>query len=71
MLAIYANKCSKAPFFEEYNTKETLDYIREQLDKFCDWYITPKDAVKYGFVDKVITKQTYRKYLNECHKNSE
>lgn len=61
MLDIYASRCVNGEFFYEkgYDHAKTKTYIQKQLDKISDWYLTPEEAVYYGFADKVLTKREY------------
>jgi ATP-dependent protease ClpP protease subunit len=56
MLDIYAARCIKGEFFTSkgYSAEDTAKYIEEQIDKKTDWWITAKESVYYGFMDRVI-----------------
>jgi ATP-dependent protease ClpP protease subunit len=57
MLDIYTNRCVNGPYFIEKYGKgqhtKVKNYLSTKL-KSGDWYLTAKEAVHYGFVDKVI-----------------
>tara|TARA_R110000751_G_scaffold71196_3_gene143974 strand:- start:925 stop:1557 length:633 start_codon:yes stop_codon:yes gene_type:complete len=54
MVDIYANRCVKGPYFKErdYSLSQVKSYIKRKM-KEGDWYITPEDAVNYGFADNI------------------
>jgi len=57
MFNIYAERCVKGQFFKNLFKKnitpsKVKDYLKEHL-KNGDWYITPEEAVNYGFADEV------------------
>ena len=60
MFNIYAQKCYKGKFFKDKygGTKETIpkvtSWLRTKL-KNGDWYIDAKEAIHYGFADKILS----------------
>jgi ATP-dependent protease ClpP protease subunit len=55
MMTIYAERCVKGQFFKE--KKYTVDQIKKYLYKKFkdgDWYMSPEEAVYYGFADGVL-----------------
>lgn len=63
MLEIYSERCQKGEFFvsKGMDKKKTEDFIYKKLREKTDWYMTAKEAVYYGFADKVLT---HREYIN-------
>ena len=61
MIDIYTDKCMKGKFFKErsYTRSTTKSYIKRKLESNVDWYMTPEEAVDFGFADKVLTKAEY------------
>jgi len=61
MIDIYTDKCMKGKFFKErsYTRSKTKSYIKRKLESNVDWYMTPEEAVDFGFADKVLTKAEY------------
>jgi ATP-dependent Clp protease protease subunit len=55
MVNLYAEKCIKGQFFKEreYSLSKTKTYIKRKLS-LGDWYMTPEEAVNYGFTDGII-----------------
>lgn len=39
--------------------------IREKISDSGEWYITPEQAKRYGFIDHIIKPKTYRQLLKE------
>jgi ATP-dependent protease ClpP protease subunit len=52
MFDIYANRCMGSEFFKEKTPKQIKAFLKKKL-KSGDWYLSPTEAVKYGFIDKV------------------
>jgi ATP-dependent protease ClpP protease subunit len=59
MLQIYANRCQEASYFEDWSQKKIIDFLQERIDKTEDWFMTPQDAVKYGFMDGVLGEKGF------------
>ena len=61
MLDIYAEKCVKGKFFKDkgYTLAKVKSYITKKLEASMDWYMSPEEAVDFGFADKVLTKAEY------------
>jgi ATP-dependent protease ClpP protease subunit len=56
MVEIYLNRCHTAPYWKKKGMKTpqaVADYIRENMDKKQEWYLTPREAVEMGFMDAV------------------
>jgi len=61
MIDIYTDRCINGPFFKEreYSRNRVKAYIKRKLESNVDWYMTPEEAVDFGFADKVLTKKEY------------
>lgn len=61
MIDIYTDRCINGPFFKEreYSRNRVKAYIKRKLESNVDWYMTPEEAVDFGFADKVLTKTEY------------
>jgi ATP-dependent protease ClpP protease subunit len=60
MITIYAERCVKGQFFK--SKKYTVEKVKKYLyTKFKngDWYLTPEEAVYYGFADGVLGDKQY------------
>jgi ATP-dependent Clp protease protease subunit len=55
IMDIYVSRCSKAPYFKGKTKAFIKKFIMSKLDKDEDWFMTAKEAVKYGFMDKIYT----------------
>ena len=59
MLDIYAAKCKDGEKWKD----KTINFIKGQLQKKMDlkqeWYLTPREAIKYGFADAVLGDEGY------------
>jgi ATP-dependent protease ClpP protease subunit len=55
MIAIYSEKSQKGQFFKErgYNLAKTKAYLKRKMNN-GDWYMTPEDAIYYGFIDGIV-----------------
>ena len=60
MMDIYVDVCSKAEMFKDKTEKQVQNYIRKQLDKKEDWWLSAQDAVSHGFSDGVFGTKGYR-----------
>lgn len=58
MLDIYAQRCIKGKFFQDkkYSDKKVKQYLIHKWNNYEDWYLTPDEAVFYGFSDLVLNK---------------
>lgn len=56
MLNIYASRCINGEYFYErgMDHKKTYSFIKKQIEKLTDWWMTAEEAVYYGFMDKVV-----------------
>jgi len=34
--------------------QKTFNFIKKQIEKLTDWWMTAEEAVYYGFMDKVV-----------------
>ena len=59
MLDIYSSRCMNGPYFNGEGVSSVKSFIKSKIDKIGDWYMTPEEAVEYGFADKVLTKREY------------
>ena len=61
MIDIYTDRCIKGKFFKDrsYSRARTKAYIKRKLESNVDWYMTPEEAVDFGFADKVLTRTEY------------
>lgn len=57
MLNIYVDRCIKGQYAKEkgLDKKELMEDFRCRTEKKTDWWMTPEEAVYYGFMDEVIT----------------
>lgn len=55
MLNIYASRCINGQFFKErkYSISKVKGYINTKLRNTADWYMSPDEALYYGFVDTI------------------
>lgn len=55
MLEIYTMKCINGPFFKEKNwaPRKIKSWLKSRMEQNEDWYMSPQEAVNYGFMDRV------------------
>lgn len=53
MLEIYAQRCKDGKFFKGKTKKQIIEYILAKMRDKSDWILTAKEAVNYGFADKI------------------
>jgi ATP-dependent protease ClpP protease subunit len=60
MMTIYAERCVEGKFFKskKYSVDKVKKYLYSKL-KSGDWYLTPEEAVHYGFADGVLGDRQY------------
>jgi ATP-dependent Clp protease protease subunit len=58
MLKIYAKRCIKGKFFQEYyktpTEEKVMRFIEKQMKEKGDWWMDSEEAVNYGFADGVL-----------------
>lgn len=56
MLDIYAAKCANGTFFTErnYSVSRTRKYLDTKMRSEGDVWLTPDEALEYGFIDEII-----------------
>lgn len=60
MMLIYATRCVDGKFFKEkkYSIEQVKKYLYKKF-KDGDWYLSPEEAVYYGFADGVLGSRQY------------
>lgn len=55
VLATYAERCQHGEFFSKgkYSIGKVKSYINTKIKNTTDWWMTPEEAVYYGFADAV------------------
>jgi ATP-dependent protease ClpP protease subunit len=54
MLEIYVEACYKSPGFKGYGKVRIQNSLDKKMRMRQEWYLSAKDAIKYGFIDGVI-----------------
>ena len=54
MLEIYVEACYKSPGFKGYGKVRIQNALDKKMRMQQEWYLSAKDAIKYGFIDGVI-----------------
>lgn len=54
MFEIYAARCANGEFFLNHKYYTPKQYIEKKIKTKVDWYLTPEEAVYYGFADEVV-----------------
>ena len=59
---IFSNRCINSSYFKSKNmTKLAIKkFIKSQTDKYEDWFMTPEQAMYYGFIDDIIGGKKYK-----------
>jgi len=56
MLDIYVEVCYDSPKFKGKTEKQVRSHLKNRMLKEIDVFIKPKDAIEYGFADKILEK---------------
>jgi ATP-dependent protease ClpP protease subunit len=62
MLDIYYQRCKDGDFWKRQGLlteAEIKEYLKENMDKKQEWYMTPRIAVDMGFMDAVLGDEQY------------
>jgi len=61
MIDIYAERCVKGPFFlgQGMEIEEVRKWLKDNIDKKEEFYMTPRQAVNYGFMDAVLGDEEF------------
>ena len=59
MMEIYSRVCMESDFFEDKTTIQVKNYIKKQLDKKEDWWLSGQEAIQYGFADAIFGSEGY------------
>ena len=54
MISLYVEKCQYGPHFKGWTEKRISKFLQDKMDKNEDWYMTPEESVKYGFMDGIL-----------------
>lgn len=54
MIEIFSYKCLDSEMFEGKSIEYIQKHLKDKVDKHGDWYLTPEEALAYGFCDKII-----------------
>ena len=53
MVEIYTEKCKSSNYYKDKKESQVRSDIKRKLDMKGDWFLTPDQAVHYGFADTV------------------
>ena len=59
MMEIYSTVCMESDFFEDKSIIQVKNYIKKQLDKKEDWWMSGEEAVERGFADAIFGSEDY------------
>lgn len=61
MLDIYADRCHEGQYWkrERMDKKAIKEWLKEQMDRRQEFYMTPREAVDKGFMDAVLGDEDY------------
>ena len=62
MIDIYAGRCVKGAFFRErkWTRERVRTYLREQMNTKREWYMSPVEAIRMGFMDGIFGTPGFR-----------
>ncbi len=59
MLEIYTEKCAKSDNFKDYTEARIKKFIDKKMKEKQEWYMTPQEAIDYGFADAIYGSRGY------------
>jgi ATP-dependent protease ClpP protease subunit len=59
MLKIYVDRIKEADFFKDYSETQVLQWLQSTLDTKQQFYMSPREAVEFGFADAVLGDKGY------------
>ena len=59
MLEIYTEKCAKSDNFKGYTEGRIKKFIDKKMKEKQEWYMTPQEAIDYGFADAIYGSRGY------------
>ncbi len=55
MLEVYFNRAKNAPYFKKWTKGKIIELFRKRMNDKEEWYLLPKDTIKYGLADEIFT----------------
>lgn len=62
MLSIFAKRAKESPKFKKWSLERIHHNIDKNMKEKSDWYLTPEDAVSYGWADGIFGQKGYEDY---------
>ena len=59
MLEIYTEKCANSDNFKGYTEGRIKKFIDKKMKEKQEWYMTPQEAIDYGFADAIYGSRGY------------
>jgi ATP-dependent Clp protease protease subunit len=61
MLQIFSERAVAGKYFKErkYSIKRTMTFIDQKIKQVSDWYLSPEEAVYYGFADGILGEKGF------------
>lgn len=61
MLEIFAERAIFGKYFKDrkYSLKRTMTFIDQRIKQSGDWYLSPEEAVYYGFADGILGQKNF------------
>lgn len=61
MLQIFAERAIFGKYFKDrkYSLKRTMTFIDQRIRQASDWYLSPEEAVHYGFADGILGEKGF------------
>lgn len=61
MLKIFADRAVNGKYFKErkYSLRRTMTFIDQKIRQYSDWYLSPEEAVYYGFADGILGQKGF------------
>jgi len=63
MLNIYTEKCMNGPYFKgkNFSKGKVRSFLKRKMTEKRDWYISPEDAINFGFVDGILGSKGFER----------
>lgn len=63
IIDIYIEKMRNSPICSHMSPKQVKNYIQGNLDKKEDWILGPEEALRHGFIDRILQEKEFKDFV--------